>query len=256
MRRDTHRGWAYDGNAVEPIELPLARESTIEVHWGGRSFSVHGSPTDLEAFVAGHLVAEGYVRSVKEITAMSVQPLADDRVRIDVQLVGAGRAPPARRDNVVWGEDPRPLPAPSLEKRTTFSPDDLFDLARELHDQEKSLREAGPFHWAAVYEPRSRALLLASDLSRHSAVDKVLGKALGSGASLPNQILYSSGRVGEEMVAKAIRTDVGALATRSIAFGSAVDLAARHSLMLVGKLHPGGLWLYVGKERLGRQRDG
>lgn len=256
MGRGTYRGWAYRGDRVEGITLPLAEEATIDVRWPGGGFSVHGSPWDLEAFATGHLVSEGYVTSFEGVRSVVFRPLREDHFRVDVELRHSGRARGVRHDNVIWGPDSRAALKSRRGTKTNVRPRDLLALAKSLHNQEEALRGAGPLHWAALYDPPKDGMLLASDLSRHSAVDKVLGKALLSGLPVAGRILYSTGRIGEEMTAKAIRMGVGALATRSVPFLGAVELAERHGLVLVGKLHPGGFWVYAGKKRLGRAGDG
>lgn len=256
MGSETRRGWAFKGGRVRSVNLPLAREATIEVDWGGGNFSVHGSPWDLEAFAAGHLVSEGFVPSIKEIAGISVRSLDDERYRIEVKVSGPVRTPALRRDNIVWGTDARPSPRTAPHGKAMFSPADFLALAVELQSQEERLRAEGPLHWAALYEGSSRSMLLASDLSRHSAMDKVIGKALLSNIPLTDRILYSSGRVGEEMAAKALRVSVGALVTRSVAVRGAVDLATREGLLLAGKLHANGFWVYSGRDRLRPKKIG
>lgn len=252
----SHRGWAYHRGRPKAIRLPLAHEATIEVRWRGGGFSVHGSPWELDAFAAGHLVCEGYLSSLKGLRALAVKPLGQDRVRIDVELAAAPRSGGLRRDNVLWGQDRRAPPSASARTRPKIRPRDLLSLAESLHRQERALRAAGPLHWAALYDPSTHAILLASDLSRHSAIDKVLGKALLAGLPIAGRILYSSGRIGEEMAAKAARMGLGALVTRSVPFGKAVELAERQGLLLVGKLRPGGFWVYAGNSRLSRGTKG
>jgi len=257
--RGTLRGWAFRGETSKTIAVPVQDEVTIEVRWPGGHFSVHGSPWDLEAFAVGHLISEGYVPSYASIRFVTVHPRHADHVRINVGLVGRKRTAGSRRDNVLWGSDPRPQPLPSCDSASRIRAGDLLALADALHREEKTLRAAGPLHWAALFDSSSHRLLLASDLSRHNAVDKVLGRALASELAVPGHILYSSGRVGEELAAKAIRVGAAALATRSVPFRSAVDLARRHGLLLLGKLRPGSFWVYAGKSRLaraGRRRGG
>jgi len=253
MVRGSRRGWSFRGSRATAARLPVAREATITVSWRGGAFTVHGSPWDLEAFAVGHLLAEGFLSSLDAIRSISVRPSDRDRVRVDVRLARSLRVPSARRDNVVWGRVARRDPGRGRRPRSTFSSEDLLDLARRLRAREGELRAEGPLHWAALFDPSDGEILLASDLSRHSAIDKVIGKALLARLALPGRILYSSGRIGEEMTAKAARMRIGALATRSVPFGPAVDLADRVGLLLVGRLSPAGFLVYAGRERLARK---
>lgn len=253
MSPTTHRGWAYGGGSLRPAQLPGEEEAEIEVRWRDGRFRVHGSPWDLEAFAAGYLVSEGLVPSVGEVRSIKVARGGAGKIRIQVRTRRQARSTGVRTDNVVWEPRPSAIRRPAVPGAWGPSPGDLLSLAAALQEQEPTLRSAGHLHWAALYDPEDGAMLLASDLSRHSAVDKVLGKALLAHRSLEGHILYTTGRIGEEMGAKAVRAGVAALVTRSVAFRPAVELARRNRLVLVGKLSPEGFWLYAGKGRLARR---
>ncbi|OGS65627.1 MAG: hypothetical protein A3K59_04935 [Euryarchaeota archaeon RBG_19FT_COMBO_69_17] len=230
------------GTSTEPA---LADEAVIEVDWPSGSIAVHGSPWESDAFAVGHLVTEGHVPSFRAIRSVTVEP-EDGRVSVRVEAA-RGRGPRiVRRDNVTLNSARRSLgrSIPPGERR--IEPEDLLSLARFLAERERDMRAAGPLHWAVLYDPASGEAILASDLSRHSAMDKVVGKALLSDVPVAGRILYSTGRLGEEMAAKAVRVGAGALATRSVAFRPAVDLARAHGLVLVGRLLPGGFLPYAG----------
>ena len=251
MARGVRRGWSFHGNRATAARLPVAREATIVVAWRSGGFTVHGSPWDLEAFAVGHLLSEGFVPSFDVIRSVSVRRSTGDRIRVDVRLTRTLPVTYSRRDNVVWGRAPARR-AGRGRARGTFAPGDLLALARILRAREAELRAEGPLHWAALYDPSDGRVLLASDLSRHSAIDKVLGKAVLAKQAIAGRILYSSGRVGEEMTAKAARLRVPALATRSVPFGPAADLADRAGILLVGRLRPDGFLVYAGRDRLRR----
>ena len=222
------------------------------MRWDGGGFSVHGSPWELEAFAVGHLVAEGLVSSLRDILSVTIPKSRGDRIRVDVELARSPRVRGMRRDNVVWGPDDRARPRSATRGRGRVRAEDLVALARILHAKERTLRAEGPLHRGVLYDPASGRVLMASDLSRHSAIDKVLGMALLGREPIEGRILYSTGRVGEEMTAKALRMGAGALATRSVPFRAAVDLAVRGRLLLVGKLRPEGFWVFAGRHRLAR----
>lgn len=235
------------------MALPLARETLIEVRWRGGGFVVHGSPWDLDAFAAGHLVAEGFVPAIRGIRSIAVREVRD-RVRVDVELARPTRQRGTRLDNVVMGFRPDPLPGGGRRPRDRVRAEDLLSLARILRDRERSLRAAGPLHWAGLYDPRTDDLLMASDVSRHSAMDKVIGKALLGQVPIAGRFLYSTGRIGGEMAAKAVRVDAAALATRSVPFRAAAEVAQHGHLVLVGKLQPSGFWVYAGRGLLQASR--
>lgn len=241
------RGWVYGTGRPRPRSLPLEPEITIEVRWRNGRFAVHGSPWDLDAFAIGYLVSEGIVGVRRRVPSVAVRGPRAGHALVVVDARGVARAP--RRDNAIWGNGHNTLQARPRQGRRVRR-EDLDALAALMHSKEKELRVAGHLHWAALYRPKEGELLLASDISRHSALDKVIGKALLSGETVAGSLLYTTGRIGEEMAAKAARTGAAALATRSVPFGPAVRLAKRAHLVLVGRMKPREFFVYAGKERV------
>lgn len=247
MASGSHRGWVYGAGRPRTTSQPLEQEITIEVRWRNGRFAVHGSPWDLDAFALGNLVSEGIVGARKRAPSVAVRGPHAGHALVVVDARGA--AGNRRRDNLILGDGNLPVPDPALP-RPRVRREDLHALATRMHEKEKALRAAGHLHWAALYRPEDGGLILASDISRHSAMDKVIGKALLAGESVAGSILYTTGRIGEEMAAKAARTGAAALATRSVPFAPAVRLAKRARLVLVGRMGPNEFVVYAGKERV------
>ena len=77
-------------------------------------------------------------------------------------------------------------------------------------------------------------LLTAEDIGRHTAVDKVIGKALLSGIDPGHCVLFCSGRLSSEITAKAIHARTPVLVSRAAPTDLSVRLARRFLLTLVG----------------------
>ncbi|MBZ0088814.1 MAG: formate dehydrogenase accessory sulfurtransferase FdhD, partial [Thermoanaerobaculia bacterium] len=80
---------------------------------------------------------------------------------------------------------------------------------------------------------------------RHNAVDKLVGWALGAGRlPLADAVLVVSGRLGFEIVQKAIVAGVPVVGAVGAASTLAVALAERYGLTLATFLRPGAMNLY------------
>ena len=118
----------------------------------------------------------------------------------------------------------------------------------------KDLVRQAPVHYqasrgihGAALADRDRILLLAEDVGRHNAVDKLKGEALRRGLATTDRILLSTGRVSSEMLLKAARMGVPWWRSRTSPTEMAVGLAEQLGVTVVGYLRPDSLNLYAGE---------
>jgi FdhD protein len=100
-------------------------------------------------------------------------------------------------------------------------------------------------HGAALFDGE-RLLVVAEDVGRHNAVDKVKGEALRQGIATEDRILLSTGRVSSEMLLKAARMGVPLVASRTSPTEMAVALAEQLNVTVCGYVRPDSLNLYTG----------
>ena len=87
-------------------------------------------------------------------------------------------------------------------------------------------------------------LYACEDISRHNAVDKVIGLALQNGI-LPSQcMLFTSGRVPADMVKKAAAAGIPVLLSKSMPTEDAARLAAANGICLIGQLREDGFLVF------------
>lgn len=98
----------------------------------------------------------------------------------------------------------------------------------------------------AALADRDGLLLLAEDVGRHNAMDKIKGMALQRGLPPANRILLSTGRVSSEMLLKAARMEVPVVASRTSPTEMAVALAEQLGVTVIGYLRNESLNLYAG----------
>ncbi len=140
--------------------------------------------------------------------------------------------------------DPRLFPRIVSSLRVSPS-----DLSGRMHDL---LREAVHYHASrgihgAALADRDRVLLVAEDVGRHNAVDKLMGQALQRGIATTDRILLSTGRVSSEMLLKAARMSVPIVASRTSPTEMAVALAEQLGVTIIGYLRGDSLNLYAGE---------
>jgi FdhD protein len=127
----------------------------------------------------------------------------------------------------------------------------LLDLPRRMAPAQELFAQTGGIHAAALFTGDGELLLSREDIGRHNAVDKVVG-ALLLASRLPagEAVLAVSGRIGFEIVQKALRAGVPAIAAVGAPSTLALRLAARAGMTVVGFVRPGRCNVYCGVERV------
>lgn len=72
------------------------------------------------------------------------------------------------------------------------------------------------------------------DIGRHNALDKVIGYALKHGIPIANSIVFTSGRISEDYLQKAIKAGFRIVVSRSAVTSGAVALARRENITMLG----------------------
>jgi FdhD protein len=236
------------GERVEEVTGEVVREQPLTVHVNGERFlTLLCTPVKLEALVVGYLWMEMVIHDLGEIDALDVSPVDG---RVDVRLAHPVELPTERiltsgcGGGITFRIDHRLFPP--LSSSLQVSAADLAARMRELFAAAVLYKTSRGIHGAALCDP-DRVLLVAEDVGRHNAVDKIKGEALLSGLPTVDRILLSTGRVSSEMLLKAARMGVPIVASRTSPTEMAVALAEQLNVTVCGYVRPDGLNLYAGR---------
>ena len=115
-----------------------------------------------------------------------------------------------------------------------------------LEGRQSVFDKTGGLHAALLVDSSGRPQWIREDVGRHNAVDKVVGAALiAQEIPLSDWTLVVSGRVGYEIVQKAIVAGISALVGVSAPTSLAVDLAAEFGLTLLAFARNGAAKVYL-----------
>jgi len=128
-----------------------------------------------------------------------------------------------------------PIVPVTLERRL------VHQLPERMREHQSLFRLSGGIHAAALFDLRGELLGLYEDIGRHNAVDKLIGQALLARQAWPlgERILVLSGRVGFEVVQKALRAGVPAIVAVGAASSLAVELVEEAGAALYSFIGPG-----------------
>jgi len=229
----------------EPLEIRIRRDNQEDQ----LGITMRTPGADLE-LAAGFLWGEGFLTSPDEL--------------INVKVCGDRTLTPRQRANVVIAEVVGDAPEAHrlLERRFTISSacgvcgstslidlhkrgvlsvsapthsiQELAQMSQLLEGRQQIFAKTGGLHAALLVDPDGNIAWVREDVGRHNAVDKVIGAALMAGQlPLADWTLVVSGRVGYEIVQKAVVASISALVGVSAPTSLAVDLADEFGLTLL-----------------------
>lgn len=232
----------------------LATEEPLEIRvsWPGaparRIWVTMRTPGHDFELAAGFLSSEGVddIVAVAYCTDAELTPEQEFNV-VTVQL-GSPAALPSRSEDLgdrlsagsaacgVCGTDSVDL-ALSVRRSRVATPLDT-DLVRTLpttlRERQKVFATTGGLHAAGLFTERGDELVVREDIGRHNAVDKVVGARVLAHEPPGAAYLCVSGRLGYELVQKAVASGVGTLVGVGAPSSLAVRLAREAGLGLVG----------------------
>ncbi|MGH8967191.1 MAG: formate dehydrogenase accessory sulfurtransferase FdhD, partial [Actinomycetes bacterium] len=106
-------------------------------------------------------------------------------------------------------------------------------------------------HAAGLFTAAGEPVAVREDVGRHNAVDKVVGHRLLAAQDTGVPVLCVSGRIGFELVQKAIVAGVGILAAVGAPSNLAVRLAEEAGLCTLGFLRDDRFVVYSAPDRIG-----
>lgn len=238
--------------SAQPLTDDVVSESQISLYVNGHHYLVISvTPLDIREFVIGHLMAEGMIKEPDEILELRI-----DEGRIDIQLrteppIGTARFIPSgcgsggrKISPKVWM---KPKGRTPLVKFTSQA---IIEAARSLNLSAETYRKTGGTHSAALIDEHGRILALSEDIGRHTAVDKVIGKAVLKGVDLKRVLLASSGRLTSDIVTKAANVGIPVIVSLSAPTDMGVKIAEMAGLTLIGFARGRRFNIYAHPERI------
>ncbi|WP_420992139.1 formate dehydrogenase accessory sulfurtransferase FdhD [Cupriavidus sp. 30B13] len=224
----------------------VAEEFPVALVFNGVSHAVMmTTPRDLEAFAVGFALTEGIVGAAADIFDVE---LAMHESGAEVQLSIAQEAFMSlkQRRRTLAGRtgcgvcgleslellDLVPAPLAPVPGRAVIRPEAVWRAARDMPARQPLMRETGGVHAAAWCAPDGGVLHVMEDVGRHNALDKLIGHLALRRADLRHGFVFMSSRASYELVRKAARMQIPALATISAPTSLAIGIARQAGMRL------------------------
>ncbi|MBI2219415.1 MAG: formate dehydrogenase accessory sulfurtransferase FdhD [Candidatus Rokubacteria bacterium] len=235
------------GGEVEEVHGEVVREQPLTISVNGERFlTLLCSPMKLDALVLGYLWMEKVIASLDDVARLDVSVVdgrADVTLRAPVTLPTERILTSGCGGGITFRIDHRLFPRLSSPLRVR--PDALSARMKDLFAAAVHYRTSRGIHGAALTDGE-RLLVVAEDVGRHNAVDKVKGEALLAGIATEHRILLSTGRISSEMLLKAVRMGVPVVASRTSPTEMAIALAEQLGITVCGYVRPESVNVYAG----------
>ncbi|HPA73702.1 MAG TPA: formate dehydrogenase accessory sulfurtransferase FdhD [Spirochaetota bacterium] len=244
----------YSDGAFSPVTTSLSIEYQVTLCINGSPYIVIAcSGSDLVQMAVGHLVSEGIVATMSDITDVTVDRAAasinvitemnervlDSLLRLRRMPSGCGQGAGPLDDGVVTRRRTVQLKAPMV-----------LSMMKEFLNYSKTHKLTRSVHGAALYTAGGEMIVFFDEIGRHNAIDKVLGHALLEGIDLGDKLLLTTGRIASEIAVKVLHTRIPVLISRASPTSLSCELAARHGLGMIGRVRPAAFCVFNGSEHV------
>ncbi|ABP95478.1 MULTISPECIES: formate dehydrogenase accessory sulfurtransferase FdhD [Metallosphaera] len=242
--KDGHTEIDEDFVAVEePLEI-------VVCNGGCKTFAiVMRTPGNDQELSLGFLYSEGVIDSIEDVVKVKqelnrvevylrdVKKLESRQIVVNSSCGICGRA-------LLYTLD-------ILSTNATVSRDVILSLPEKLRERQSAFNVTGGLHAAGLFTREGELQYLYEDVGRHNAVDKVVGKLLME-RKLPanSSVLQVSGRLGYEIVSKAIMAGIPVISGISAPTSYAVRIADNAGATLIGFVRGKSFNVYSHPERI------
>ncbi len=207
---------SFTGTGVQSIEKPMVDELSVLVRVNrARSIHINCSPWCVREAMLGALYMHNEISCAEDIRSM--QEAEDGIITVEVAQRDTHASDAASDD--------------ALPVHLSAAPGSA--LSRELERRSALFHLTGGVHCAALVRD-GVFLSYQEDVSRHVAVDKVIGDCLLRGIPMRGAVLVFSGRVPAEILQKAIAMRCAVLIARGTPTNRSCELAQQSGITLIG----------------------
>ncbi len=200
------------------------------------------SPDDLEDFALGYLIDERYIKSQDDVIKMVFEPKSIQVTLKDYQNDG--------RDDLACydGWYHRDQTIPSVESELRVKSEKILQAYDLLIEKAEIWSKTGGTHVAALVDENH--FIVREDVSRHVAVDKVIGAGLKESLDYSKSFLVCSGRIPPDRVVKLANVGIPIMVTKAAPTIEGLKIGETAGITLVGFLRNGRFNIYTHPDRI------
>lgn len=214
-------------NEIREIDDLVVKDVEICLYLNGNLLvKLNTVPCDYDKLIYGFLLSEGLINSISDITNIT------------------------RTDQQFDIETTKSIKKEYKKQGDTIQAQKIISLMKIFNEKCEVFHKTGGTHAAMLCSFTEKVHAFSEDVSRHNAVDRVLGEAAIKGVHLGRCILFSSGRQPNSMVSKASNCGIPMIVSPAAPLLTGVKKAESENITLVGFVREKRLNIYTGFERV------
>jgi FdhD protein len=232
------------------VEDIIAEEKRLRISVNGKeALKLYCSPVMVRELVVGFFMTEGIIQRNWCMERMTIQ--YDHDILVDIPAEGkVSLEGGAITSGCVGGMTfEKPLTGEILKDGIEIDKDALREIFHDFQKRSELYNMTGCIHSAAVSDGK-HLLVVAEDIGRHNAVDKVIGYCVLENIPMRDKIILVSGRLSSEIASKCARWDIPIVVSRAAPTALAVDIAEKRGITMVGFMRGKRLNIYTHPERI------
>jgi FdhD protein len=200
------------------------------------------SPHDLKEFALGYLLDERHITSLDEVKEIEIEPsiikvFLKEEHQLDQESLGCYDG---------WLHDEQLIP--KIESNYKVKREEIFRSFDKLLEEARIWSQTGGTHVAAIVGQGQ--FLVREDVSRHVAIDKVIGAGLMSHLDFSNSFIVCSGRIPPDRVLKLANVGIPIMITKAAPTVEGIRIGEKAGITLIGFLREGRFNIYTHPHRV------
>lgn len=200
------------------------------------------SPHDLEEFALGYLLDERHITSLDEVKEVILEPSAikvflNKEHHLDQGSLGCYDG---------WFHQEQLIPR--VESDYKVEREKIFQSFDKLLEKAQVWSKTGGTHVAAIVG--GGHFIVREDVSRHVAIDKVIGAGLMCQLDFSSSLIVCSGRIPPDRVVKLANVGIPIMVTKAAPTVEGIRIGEKAGITLIGFLREGRFNIYTHPQRV------
>lgn len=236
----------YKNGKITDVTENVVKDSTITLTINNKiKRSLSAIEDSLKEFAVGYLFNENMVKTLEDIEKIEID---GNKINVEINDTLLKTKETVLCSNSAGGWRSKINNIEPVTSNFQVKSDELIERIEELKNNAQIWQATGGTHVAGIVYKDN--FIVKEDVSRHVAVDKVIGYGILHDYDLSNCYVIYSGRMPADMVIKIVRAGIPVLASNAAPAYSGCETAKKGNVTLVGFLRGQRFNVYNNKNRI------